>query len=144
MTAKFSCLLLTIAPDGTDLEPLSDSNGQPIHGREPRWSPDGGTLAFISYGPSGDRQSNPEIFLLDVESGDIRQLTDCHRNRATCHELSWSPDGTRLVFRSNHTADPEDLEGRLGASEIFLVVVDSGEIRRLTSNDSLDITPNWW
>jgi len=43
-------------------------DGSPF-GMEPRWSPDGCTLAFVSFNPTGDRLSklSPAIYLLSVK-----------------------------------------------------------------------------
>lgn len=68
----------------------SDSN--------PRWSPDGRTLAFVS-----DRGGDRQIWLIDRFGGEARQLTTM-RNGAG--GPVWSPDGKRIAFQS--AVGPED------------------------------------
>jgi len=58
---------------------------------EPRWSPDGRYLSFLS-----DRAKDTnQVFVLDRRGGEARQLTDVKQG-VEAHE--WSPDGKRLVL----------------------------------------------
>ena len=52
----------------------------------PAWSPDGSQIAFIST-----RAGNWEIYLADVESGQVRRLTN--HSAAADVAPTWSPDG---------------------------------------------------
>ena len=97
----------------------------------PRWSPDGRWLAFLSdrgsvlraggaardeadlrragAGPSGMRdlvgrdipQGDTQVWLLPVEGGEARQLTDLPMDVG---ELAWSPDSQRLCVVSGSTS----------------------------------------
>ena len=55
-------------------------------------------------------------------SGDVRNI-----------EPSWSPDGSRIAFASN----------REGNWELYLVIVDTLETSRVTSNEAVDRRPAW-
>jgi dipeptidyl aminopeptidase/acylaminoacyl peptidase len=82
------------------------------HDRHARFSPDGGTLAFISdrrrfveeTGRSrrdardrDDREDTDQVHLLSLDGGEARRLTDLPRG---VEAFEWSPDGTRLVVVS--------------------------------------------
>ena len=80
------------------------------HDRQPRFAPDGRTLAFLSDRrlliedhPSGvtrdakDREDGWQVFLLPLDGGEARPLTDLPRG---VEAFEWSPDGTRLVVVS--------------------------------------------
>lgn len=83
-------------------EPLQLTRGEKDF--QPRWSPDGSTLAFTSA-----RGGKPQIFLLPVAmpGGEARTLTSMP-NGATSPE--WSPDGTRIAFASSMDAAEREKE----------------------------------
>jgi dipeptidyl aminopeptidase/acylaminoacyl peptidase len=81
----------------------------------PRWSPDGRTLAFLSdrgailqAGGAGERAGPAElpedgatqVWLLPLEGGEARQVTRLPRDVT---DLAWSPDGSRLCVSSPST-----------------------------------------
>lgn len=114
----------------------------------PVWSPDGRQLAFLRV-VSGVGQ----LHLLDVESGDVRALTN---RRAGAAPAVFDPDGRRLAFvapaeasddhpvwswgrpvaspRLDHYADGD---GSLGSPRRHVHVVDlsTGECRQVTDGD---------
>jgi dipeptidyl aminopeptidase/acylaminoacyl peptidase len=58
----------------------------------PRWSPDGGRLAFLS-----DRaeEGTFQVWCMSASGGEARQLT---RWKGGTEQFAWSPDGTRVAF----------------------------------------------
>jgi dipeptidyl aminopeptidase/acylaminoacyl peptidase len=58
--------------------------------RQPRWSPDGRTLAFLS-----DRGDETQIYLLRADGGEAWPLTT---GKNSVRTFEWSPDGTRIAF----------------------------------------------
>lgn len=84
------------------------------YGGDLAWSPDGSRLAF-----RGNRAGDGEIYLLDLRSGALTNLTN---SPAAEFQPAWSPDGQRIAFVSN----------REGRGEIHLLTLATGETVRLT------------
>jgi len=91
----------------------------------PRWSPDNGRLAFMSY-VSG----NPEIVVYSLESHHLLPFPHLSGMNTT---PAWSPDGKKLAFSSSLGGD----------SEIYVANPDGSDLQRLTFSPSVDISPAW-
>ncbi|WP_298231856.1 S9 family peptidase [uncultured Azohydromonas sp.] len=67
--------------------------------RQPRWSPDGNRIAFIS-----DRAGLNQVFLIRPDGGEARQISFF---KGGVSAFEWSPDGRRLLLTSIVDVDPE-------------------------------------
>ena len=76
-------------PDGTGMRQLTKGHGDD---REPRFSPDGKTIAFAS-----DRafKGSYDIWTVDVASGELKQVTTSENDE---FEPTWSPDGKQIAY----------------------------------------------
>jgi dipeptidyl aminopeptidase/acylaminoacyl peptidase len=92
---------------------------------EPRWSPDGSLLAFLSQ-----RSGWNEIWLIRPDGGGLRQLTHLGHEVA---DLAWSPDGVRLACTVN----------RNGAADLALVDTQNGQVSYLRTGLGVHARPNW-
>lgn len=63
---------------------------------DPRWSPDGKTLAFLS-----DREEQTQIWLMPLEGGEAAKLTSA---KSSVQTFRWSPDSKRIAYL---TTDPK-------------------------------------
>lgn len=61
--------------------------------RQPRWSPDGGTLAFVST-----RQGGAQLWVLALAGGEARQVTSLADG---VFDPVWLPDGKALLVTSD-------------------------------------------
>ncbi len=111
---------------------------------EATWSPDGRLIAFIS--PSGSYASeapvawNEDIFTMNADGTNVRQVTDAEGNDHW--PPAWSPDSGRLVY----TADGTPLDGRGGEDyrcQLIMVDLETGEKTPLTDHDAYDGFPDW-
>ncbi|MEZ6141805.1 MAG: S9 family peptidase [Zavarzinella sp.] len=83
--------LYLVPTDGSAAPRLLTSSGK--RDSQPRWSPDGKTIAFVS-----NRFQGNQIFLLDVtRGGEAIQLTNVSTGVS---DPKWSPDGKYLAFSS--------------------------------------------
>ena len=76
----------------------------------PGWSPDGESLVF-----SGQHRGASDLFLVEITSGEVTQLTD---DRHAHLHPTFSPDGTKIAFASDR--GPETDFHRLATSEMRL------------------------
>ncbi|MBS1251526.1 MAG: Dipeptidyl-peptidase 5 [Anaerolineales bacterium] len=83
-------------------EPRQFTYGDQMDG-QPRWSPDGGEIAFLS---NRRDEEQPQIHIIPFRGGEARPLTDLKGEFGT---FEWSPDGEQLVcqFRKK---DQEQIE----------------------------------
>lgn len=77
-----------------------------VRNGNPRWSPDGQSLAFTS-----DRVEPNGVFILPMDGGEARELL---RHPTAVGDLAWSPDGSRLAFTAPF--DPANPEGKARAA----------------------------
>jgi dipeptidyl aminopeptidase/acylaminoacyl peptidase len=116
------------------------------------WSPDGRQIAFVS-----NRVKPAQVFLLRLDGGEARQITDW---KGTIAEgPAWSPDGMFLAV-SAAQEDKRDLSkpyrvtrnifrfDRLGyldetLTDIYILPAKGGEMRRLTKDRTLNTAPAW-
>ncbi len=68
------------------------------------------------------------LLIIDVATGDVTQLTDGDVYDEWAP--AWSPDGTQIVFCSNHSPDP-DLDP--DAIDLFVIPATGGEARLITT-----------
>ena len=78
------------------------------------------------------------VHILDVGSGEVRQVTQGDYDD---DEPAWSPDGSKVVFVSNRTEDPDGNRN----TDLWLVDVDveTGEPEKITTSNTADASPAW-
>ena len=99
----------------------------------PSWSPDGRKLAF-----EGALGSNYELFVVDLGSGEVTQLTTSPGHDGW---PAWSPDGSTIAFtsvRDDCSFAPRDAEcWRAGVNDehhdVWAIDEDGSNLRRVTS-----------
>ena len=114
-----------IDADGSNLKVLVNEPGG-FH-VEPVWSPDGKRIAYRDI-----RDNNIEVFVLDLESGERRNLSN---NPGTDLEPAWSPDGNWIAFGSLRDGNP--------SFDIYIMRADGSDVRRLTTDPAKDSYPGW-
>lgn len=118
-----------VSPDGSRIafDMLGDIYTMPIAGgtptriaeglayeQQPRWSPDGRQIAFVT-----DRGGGDNIWLMNVDGSNKRALTK--EDFRLMNQPSWSPDGKYIVAKKHFTT------GRsLGTGEVWLFHVAGG------------------
>jgi dipeptidyl aminopeptidase/acylaminoacyl peptidase len=99
--------------------------GHFLASQEPRYSPDGAWISFIST-----RSGAQELWLSSTGSNEERQLT---RLGARINSYSWSPDGEWIAFAGD----------RFGTYDIWKVRVEDGSVHRLSTDARYEVFPSW-
>ncbi|HXE56705.1 MAG TPA: amidohydrolase family protein [Gemmatimonadales bacterium] len=99
----------------------------PAYDAEPRWSPDGKRIAFIS-----DRGGSDNIWTVAPDGADPKAVTN--ETETILGSPDWTPDGRYLVARKRLTAD---MATTLGPYELWMYHVDGGAGMQLVSKDSV-------
>ena len=88
----------------------------PTRESQPRFSPDGKWIAFVSGRKSGDddKTTGGQIWILSRQGGEARRLTT---RKGGAGDFQWSPDSTRLVFVGDDPDPEEDKTGDGQAAE---------------------------
>ena len=148
-----------VAPLDGSAEPQQYTAGEK-RDTTPRWSPDGKWLAFAST--RGEDKAPAALYLLPAEGGEARKLTD---QKESVEAIEWSPDSTRIAFTArvrDAAYDEEDDRKReprrftrifhkldsVGwtgdrRKHVFVVGIDGGDARQLTSGDFEHGSPAW-
>ncbi|HET9354949.1 MAG TPA: amidohydrolase, partial [Sphingomicrobium sp.] len=118
-----------VSPDGSRIafDMLGDIYVMPIGGgtpqriaeglayeQQPRWSPDGSRIAFVS-----DRGGGDNIWIMAADGSNKKQLTK--EDFRLLNQPSWSPDGRYIVAKKHFTTSRS-----LGTGEVWLYHVDGG------------------
>jgi Tol biopolymer transport system component/DNA-binding winged helix-turn-helix (wHTH) protein len=107
---------------GTGGPPLQLTNGPDFN---PVWSPDGRFIAFLR----DLTREKIAVFLIPALGGPERKITETLLpDNEGPPFLAWSPDGNSLVI--SHRNSPKE------PAALFVVAIDTGEKRRLTSPPS--------
>ena len=126
----------------------------------PRWSPDGTWLAFASN--RGEDKAPANLYVIPAEGGEARKRTDL---KESIEEIVWSPDSSRIAFTTrvrDEAYEEEDERKRAPRrfrrvfhkldsvgwtgdrrKHVFVVDLEGGEPRQLTSGDFEHDNPAW-
>ena len=94
--------------------------GTAINSQAPAFSPNGQTIAFAS-----DRDGNSEIYLMNVDGSGQTRITNAAGDDT---DPTWSPDGTRLAYRSSR------------GNGIYSMKADGTDVRLVVSGGT---QPSW-
>ncbi len=116
---------------------LDDAHSRSAHsalyGMQPRWSPDGDRIAYISYqGEDPDDTGAIDLHTIRPDGSDQRTITAAD-GRAT--DPRWSPSGDRLAFTFGHPRN------WYRPDEVHVADVETGAYESVSA--SLDRRPAW-
>jgi dipeptidyl aminopeptidase/acylaminoacyl peptidase len=108
------------------------TSGEDWNDSDPQWSPDGGSIAFVSdrTGQAFDESRNSDVFVIPSDGGPVKKISDHDEEDSSPR---WSPDGKQVAFlgRLHETDHPK----------IFLAPAGGGAPSRNLSPE-LDLIPS--
>ena len=112
---------------------LSDADGgrpqvllnsqEPI--MSPSWSPDGSSIAYVSF-----ESTRPRIYIQELSTGAREQMTDFPGINSS---PVFSPDGTKLALVLSKDGNPD----------LYVMDLRTRDLRRITNHFAIDTEPSW-
>jgi Tol biopolymer transport system component len=136
---------VNVSPPGQPQNLTSTLRDQIRNPRTPRWSPDGGRLAFSAEDQRGSKASEArEIYVYELATAELVQVT---REGIWAVTPSWSPDGQQLLIASNRRrvrpGEPDSLATHY--LDLWLWTLDGSSAPVLLSKDEgLNLEPDWY
>ncbi len=136
--------IYTMNVDGTNVKRLTTTPG---YDGGPWWSPDGKKIVYRAWHYTEPaeltayqellkkrmiRPNRMELFVMNADGSDQKQIT---KLGGANFGPSWTPDGTRIIFSSNHR------NPRSRNFDLFLVNIDGTGLERLTTHEDFDGFP---
>jgi Tol biopolymer transport system component len=131
--------------DGTDVRQLTHQLG---YDGGAWWSPDGKRIVYRANHPQTPdaistykdllaqrlvRPNKMDLWIMDADGSEQHQITTLG---AASFGPSWTPDGRKIIFSSNHHTDP-----KLGNFDLFLINPDGSGIEQITTASTFDGFP---
>ena len=131
--------------DGTNVRQLTHQLG---YDGGPWWSPDGKQIVYRANHPQTPeaiatykdllaqrlvRPNKMDIWIMNADGSNQHQITNLG---AASFGPSWTPDGRKIIFSSNHHTDP-----KLGNFDLFLINPDGSGIEQITTASTFDGFP---
>jgi len=102
---------------------------------DPAWSPDGQSIALAGFGESG---SFAEIYLLDLKTGKLRQMT---KNAFSDKEPVFAPDGKQIFYTTDESPLPD---AAFGVLHVASLAVAGGKGEAFTEDEVSSIHPGFY
>ena len=97
------------ADGGNLIQVTNGENGE----TSPRWSPDGGRIAFLAR---RGEDEHTQIYLLNVMGGEANALTE---HPTAVSSITWAPDGSGIYFVASDALSDEEKARREAGDDVF-------------------------
>ncbi len=145
---NFTYNIWRVNADGTGLMPLTNLTAARADSAGPQWSPDGSKVVFDSFrrldgtdAPNANFTSN--IWLMNADGTGRAPLTTATALGVVSLEPRWSPDGSKVVFRSTRKLDGTDAPSANVTYNIWRVNADGTGLMPLTRATANAVNSEW-
>ena len=135
--------LVSTAPGGEPVRLTTSKKND----NQPRWSPDGRRLAFLSA-----REERAQVFLISPFGGEAERLTE---SKTGVQAFQWSPDGRQIAYVSQQELTPDEerrqkerddaivVDKNFKFSRVWVIDVATRKARELVKSDYVASDPQW-
>lgn len=92
----------------------------------PRFSPDGGRLAYTSY-----HRGNPNLYITDLSQSKTTKAISWRKGLNVAP--AWSPNGRRLLTTLSRDGNPD----------LYMMAPNGNIIKRMTKSKGINVSPSW-
>jgi Tol biopolymer transport system component len=122
--------IVTVNINGGNRVQLTDPG---LEAQIPNWSPDGKKIVFEMF-PQVNGQFTANIATVNTDGSGFTQLTFEAAGRGASLDPSWSPDGTKIVFRHCPST---------GFCDLFTMNHDGSGVTQITKTAAGEFWPQW-
>jgi Tol biopolymer transport system component len=115
--------IYTMSADGSGLRRITLPRTGTARDDEPQWSPDSRQIVFVRTNLSAKPAGSQAVFVVNTDGSELRRITPWKLRAGD--GPNWSPDGTRVLFRSNESEDFTN-------SNLFTVGSDGTGLKQVT------------
>jgi Tol biopolymer transport system component len=143
--------LYVVNSNGSGQQRLTFSSGE-VQDTQPMWSPDASRIAFVStrdsvletwqetdddgnYITKSTLHVNKEVYVMNADGSGQTRLTN---ELANDDSPSWTPDGSKIIFRSDRERDGSD-----PSSQVWVMNPDGTGQTDLSPTNDGDYSANW-
>lgn len=132
--------IFVINTDGSGLKLIKNSE---MELTSPQWSPDGDKIAVV--GSQFEPYYYQEIYVMNIDGSSITKVAGKQGESIYYSNLTWSPDGSRLLFASNRDGNPDDEFGYAYVPmDIFTINADGSNLMNFTNTPNIDESNLMW